>query len=162
MVQKPITLTEQGLKQISEELEQLKTVRRQEVAEKIKVARGFGDLSENAEYDEAKNEQAVVESRIVELENMLKVAVVMNKDMIKRNIVSLGTTVTVKVIEPDFEEQTKFHIVGSTEANPMEGRISDESPVGRALIGRKVKETVEVETAYGKTQYEILDVKPTK
>ncbi len=160
-MQKQVTLTEQGYKQISEELDFLKGSRRAEVAEKIKVARGFGDLSENAEYDEAKNEQAQLEARIAELEHTLKVAVVLSKDQIKHNTVSLGTSITVHVVEPDFEEDAEFDIVGSNEANPMEGRISDESPVGKALVGHMVGETVEVETAYGMTTYEILAVTPT-
>jgi transcription elongation factor GreA len=161
MMQKQVTLTEQGYKQISEELDFLKGTRRAEVAEKIKVARGFGDLSENAEYDEAKNEQAQLEARINELENTLKVAVVLSKDQIKHNTVSLGTTVRVHIVEPDFEEDAEFDIVGSNEANPMEGRISDESPVGKALVGHMVGETVELETTYGLTTYEILAVSPT-
>ncbi len=160
-MQKQVTLTEQGYKQISEELDFLKGSRRAEVAEKIKVARGFGDLSENAEYDEAKNEQAQLEARIAELENTLKVAVVLSKDQIKHNTVSLGTSISVHITEPDFEEDAEFDIVGSNEANPMEGRISDESPVGKALVGHMVGETVEVETAYGITTYEILAVTPT-
>ncbi len=160
-MQKQVTLTEQGYKQISEELDFLKGSRRAEVAEKIKVARGFGDLSENAEYDEAKNEQAQLEARIAELEHTLKVAVVLSKDQIKHNTVSLGTSISVHVVEPDFEEDAQFDIVGSNEANPMEGRISDESPVGKALVGHMVGETVEVETAYGMTTYEILAVTPT-
>lgn len=159
---KQITLTEQGYKQISEELEYLKGERRSEMAEKIKVARGFGDLSENAEYDEAKNEQAQVEARIAELEAMLKVAVVLTKDQIKSNTVSLGTTVKLHIIEPGLEEDAEFQIVGSNEANPLEGRISDESPVGKALSGHKVGERVSVETAFGTTDYEILAVSPTK
>ena len=161
-MQKQVTLTEQGYKQISEELEYLKGTRRSEMAEKIKTARGFGDLSENAEYDEAKNEQAQVEARIAELEAMLKVAVVLSKDQIKKNTVSLGTTVKLHIVEDDGEEDAEYQIVGSNEANPMEGRISDESPVGKQLIGHKKDDTVEVETPYGITKYTILGVKPTK
>ena len=134
-MQKQVILTAQGLKQITDELEDLKSLKREEVAEKIKQARSFGDLSENSEYDEAKNEQAMVESRIAELENMLKVAVVLNKDQIQRDVVSLGTSVKVKITEDGTEETALFQIVGSAEANPMEGRISDESPVGKALVG---------------------------
>lgn len=161
-MQKQVVLTATGFQQVTEELEELKTVKRQEMADKIKQARSFGDLSENSEYDEAKNEQAMVESRITELENMLKVAVVLNKDHIEHDVVSIGTTVNVRVIEDDFEETSTFEIVGSTEANPMEGRISDESPVGHALIGHKKGEKVEVETAFGKTVYHILAVDATE
>ena len=112
-MQKQVILTAQGLKQITDELEDLKSLKREEVAEKIKQARSFGDLSENSEYDEAKNEQAMVESRIAELENMLKVAVVLNKDQIQRDVVSLGTSVKVKIMEDGTEETALFQIVGS-------------------------------------------------
>ncbi len=160
-MQKQVILTAQGLKQITDELEDLKSLKREEVAEKIKQARSFGDLSENSEYDEAKNEQAMVESRIAELENMLKVAVVLNKDQIQRDVVSLGTSVKVKIMEDGTEETALFQIVGSAEANPMEGRISDESPVGKALVGHRCGDKVNVETAYGITVYEILAVDMT-
>ena len=160
-MEKEIVMTYAGLRALEDELEQLKTVKRKEVAEKIKVARGYGDLSENSEYDEAKNEQAMVESRIAELENMLKVAVVLNKDQIQRDVVSLGTSVKVKITEDGTEETALFQIVGSAEANPMEGRISDESPVGKALVGHRCGDKVNVETAYGVTVYEILAVDMT-
>lgn len=149
------------LKELEQELFYLKTTREKEVAEQIKEARSFGDLSENSEYDEAKNEQAMVESRIAELENMLKVAVVLNKDQIQRDVVSLGTSVKVKITEDGTEETALFQIVGSAEANPMEGRISDESPVGKALVGHRCGDKVNVETAYGVTVYEILAVDMT-
>ena len=158
---KQTVITDEGLKKLEKELEELKTVKRKEVAEKIKVALSFGDLSENSEYDEAKNEQAMVESRIAELENMLKVAVVLNKDQIQRDVVSLGTSVKVKIMEDGTEETALFQIVGSAEANPMEGRISDESPVGKALVGHRCGDKVNVETAYGVTVYEILAVDMT-
>ena len=156
-----IVMTKEGYDDLVKELNELKTTRRAEISEKIRVARGFGDLSENSEYDEAKNEQAMVESRIAELENMLKVAVVLNKDQIQRDVVSLGTSVKVKITEDGTEETALFQIVGSAEANPMEGRISDESPVGKALVGHRCGDKVNVETAYGVTVYEILAVDMT-
>lgn len=135
-------LTDEGLLKLERELEDLKTKKRQEVAEKIKVARGFGDLSENSEYDAAKEEQAQVEARIVQLENMLKNAKVIDNDDIDLTVVSIGTK--VKVYDVEFEEELEYSIVGSTEADPDLFKISDESPVGKALIGRNVGETVDV------------------
>lgn len=158
---KQIFVSKDGYLKLQNELEHLKTVKRAEIAQAIKKARSFGDLSENSEYDEAKNEQAMVESRIAELENMLKVAVVLNKDQIQRDVVSLGTSVKVKIMEDGTEETALFQIVGSAEANPMEGRISDESPVGKALVGHRCGDKVNVETAYGVTVYEILAVDMT-
>ncbi len=142
MDNKQIMLTDEGLLKLERELEDLKTKKRQEVAEKIKVARGFGDLSENSEYDAAKEEQAQVEARIVQLENMLKNAKVIDHDDIDLNVVSIGTK--VKVYDVEFEEELEYSIVGSTEADPDLYKISDESPVGKALIGRNVGETVDV------------------
>ena len=140
MDKKQVTLTASGLEKLEEELEYLKTKKRKEVSEKIKVALGFGDLSENSEYDEAKNEQAHVEARIVTLENMLKNAVVIDESEIDLDRVGLGTK--VKVLDVEFDEEIEYNIVGSTEADPDQQKISDESPVGKALIGRKVGETV--------------------
>ncbi len=142
MDNKQIMLTDEGLLKLERELEDLKTKKRQEVAEKIKVARGFGDLSENSEYDAAKEEQAQVEARIIHLENMLKNAKVIDHDDIDLNVVSIGTK--VKVYDVEFEEELEYSIVGSTEADPDLYKISDESPVGKALIGRNVGETVDV------------------
>lgn len=147
MDQKQIMLTDEGLQKLEEELEYLKTIKRKEVSEKIKEALGFGDLSENAEYDEAKNEQARVEVRIVQLEKMLKNAKVIDQDDIDIDKVGLGTR--VKVYDEDFEEELEYSIVGSTEADPDAFKISDESPVGRALIGKQVGEEVEVSTPAG-------------
>ncbi len=147
MENKQIMLTDEGLQKLEDELEYLKTVKRKEVSEKIKEALGFGDLSENAEYDEAKNEQAQVEVRIVQLENMLKNAKVIDQDDIDIEQVGIGTR--VKVLDPEFDETIEYSIVGSTEADPDKNKISDESPVGKALIGKKIGEAVEVNTPAG-------------
>lgn len=156
MANKQVVLTYQGLKDLEAELENLKTVRRKEVAEKIKEARSFGDLSENSEYDEAKNEQAQVETRIVELENMLKNVTVIDDNEVNTEIVSIGCK--VKVFDYDFNEEVTYSIVGSTEANPASFKISDESPVGSALIGKKVDEEVDVEAPEGTIKLKILDI----
>lgn len=156
MDNKQIMLTDEGLLKLEQELENLRTKKRKEVAEKIKVARGFGDLSENSEYDAAKEEQAQVEARIVQLENMLKNAKVIDNDDIDLNVVSIGTR--VKVYDEEFEEELEYSIVGSTEADPDMFRISDESPVGRALIGRNIGDTVDVETPGGVIKFKILSI----
>lgn len=154
MDNKEVKLTESGLQQLEEELEYLKTKKRKEVSEKIKVALGFGDLSENSEYDEAKNEQAQVEARIVSLENMLKNAVVINESERDTSKVGLGATVVLHDIE--FDEDLEYKIVGSTEADPDEGKLSDESPLGKALLGKGEGETVDVDAPMGIIQYKIL------
>ncbi len=156
MENKEIVLTDEGLLKLEQELENLKTVKRQEVAEKIKVARGFGDLSENSEYDAAKEEQAQVEARIVQLEKMLKNARVIDQDDIDLNTVSIGTRVTV--YDEEFDEEVEYSIVGSTETDPDALKISDESPVGRALIGKNVGETVEIDTPGGTISLKILSI----
>ena len=156
MENKEIVLTDEGLLKLEQELESLKTEKRQEVAEKIKVARGFGDLSENAEYDAAKEEQAQIEARIVQLEKMLKNARVIDQDDIDLNTVSIGTR--VKVYDVEFDEEVEYSIVGSTEADPDALKISDESPVGKALIGRNVGETVDVDTPGGTISLKILSI----
>lgn len=156
MDNKQIMLTDEGLLKLEQELENLRTKKRKEVAEKIKVARGFGDLSENSEYDAAKEEQAQVEARIVQLENMLKNAKVIDHDDIDLNVVSIGTRVTV--YDEEFEEEQEYSIVGSTEADPDMFRISDESPVGRALIGRNIGDIVDVETPGGVIKFKILSI----
>lgn len=156
MDNKQILLTDAGLLKLEQELEMLKTQKRQEVAEKIKVARGFGDLSENSEYDAAKEEQAQVESRIVQLENMLKNARVIDEDEIDLNVVSIGTR--VKVYDEEFEEELEYSIVGSTEADPDLFKISDESPVGKALVGRSIGDVVDVETPGGVIKFKILSI----
>lgn len=131
-------------------------VRRKEVAEKIKQALAFGDLSENSEYDEAKNEQAQVEARIAQIEGMLKVARVVDNDSISTDAVSVGTR--VKLLDVEFEEEEEYAIVGSSEADPSQNRLSYESPVGKALLGKKVGDVVEVEVPAGKIQFKVLDI----
>ena len=128
---KKVVVTASGLKALEEELEMLKTVRRSEISEKIRVARGYGDLSENSEYDEAKNEQAKIEARIVELESMLKNVEIIEDVKGSAKTVVIG--VKVKALDMEFDEECEYRVVGSTEANPLEGKISDESPLGKAL-----------------------------
>ena len=150
-------LTYEGLKKLEEELEDLKVVRRKEVADKIKEAREQGDLSENAEYDAAKDEQRDIEARIEELEKLLKNAEVVVEDEVNLDKINIGCV--VKVYDKEFEEEMEFQIVGSTEANSLQNKISNESPVGHALIGKKVGDIVEVETQAGVIEYEVLDIK---
>ncbi|HOQ36525.1 MAG TPA: transcription elongation factor GreA [Acetivibrio sp.] len=156
MQNKEVVLTYEGLQKLEQELENLKTVRRREVAERIKQALSFGDLSENSEYDEAKNEQAYVEGRIVQLENMLKNAKVIDEDEVKTDAVSIGSK--VKVFDLEFDEEVEYHIVGSTEADPSKYKISYESPVGKALIGKKKGTMVEVEVPDGVIKFKILEI----
>ncbi|RRH08400.1 transcription elongation factor GreA, partial [Clostridioides difficile] len=144
---KEFLLTQEGYDKLEEELENLKVVKRKEVAERIKVAISFGDLSENAEYDEAKKEQAQVEERILKLENMVRKAVIIDESKIDLNVVTIGSIVKVKDLE--FDEEVEYTIVGSTEADPYDGKISNESPVGKALLGRAAKEVVEVQVPDG-------------
>ena len=153
---KEVILTDEGLKKLEDELDELKTVKRKEIAEKIKVALSFGDLSENSEYDEAKNEQAMVEARIANIEEILKKATVIKDSDINTNKVFVGTN--VKVLDMEFDEECTYRIVGSNEADPDDGKISDESPVGKVLIGHKVGEIVEVETPAGIVKYKILKI----
>ena len=147
MAEKKVILTYEGLKKMEEELENLKTVRRKEVAEKIKEARGQGDLSENAEYDAAKEEQAEIESRIVVLEKMLRNAEVIDDDEVNNDMISVGSI--VKLYDFEFEEEVEYSIVGSAEADPMNGKISNESPVGLGLIGHKLGEFAPTRTFKG-------------
>lgn len=152
-------VTAEGLAALEKELEHLKGVGRKEVAEKIKVARSFGDLSENSEYDEAKNDQAIMEARIADLEVMLKGAVIINEDELNNETVSIGSKIEVTILMPNGKESERdFKIVGSNEADPRNGKISDESAVGKALIGAKVGQTVEVETPAGVTKYTIVTI----
>ena len=153
---KKVVMTYDGLKKMEQELENLKTVRRKEVAEKIKEARGQGDLSENAEYDAAKEEQGEIESRIVQLENLLRNAEVNDEDVLKMDVVNLGSKVTV--LDVEFDEEMEYSIVGSTEADPMNGRISNESPLGMALLGQKVGATVMADTPDGEVAFKILNI----
>ncbi len=157
MVEKQEILTQEGYNKIEDEVEYLKTVKRKEVAQRIKVAISFGDLSENAEYDEAKNEQAQVEERIVKLENILRKAVIIDESQIDSSVVTVGST--VKVYDKDFDEEVEYTIVGSAEADPYNGKISNESPVGKAFIGRHIDEEVEVHAPNGIVIYKILEIK---
>ena len=155
-MEKQVILTQEGLNNLKNELENLKTVRRKEVAEKIKVALSFGDLSENSEYDEAKNEQAIMESRILEIEAMLKNVKVIDEDELSTDKIHVGSK--IKVHDVSFNETLDYRIVGSSEADPREGRISDESPVGAALLGHKKGQTVVVKTPGGDVKYKILEI----
>jgi len=157
MTDKEVLLTPHGLKKLETELEQLKTVKRKEVAERIKQAIAFGDISENSEYDEAKNEQAQLEERIAKLETMLRKAKIIDEDEISVETVNIGATVKVKDIE--FDEVVEYTIVGSAEADPYELKISNESPVGRNLLGKKVGDVVDIQIPDGVTKYEILEIK---
>ncbi|GAA0071980.1 transcription elongation factor GreA [Clostridium sardiniense] len=154
--QKKFVMTYEGVKKLENELEHLKTVKRKEITEKIKVALGYGDLSENSEYDEAKNEQAFTEGRILQLENMLKNAEVVDESEIPSDVVAVGAKVKVK--DYDFDEEVIYTIVGSAEADPMEFKISNESPVGAGLIGKKVGDIVEISVPDGVSKYEVLEI----
>ncbi len=156
MSAKEVVLTYEGLKKLEEELDFLRGTKRKEVAERIKQALSFGDISENSEYDEAKNEQAQVEGRIVQLESMLKHARIIDEDEVKTDVVSLGSK--VKIFDIEFDEEVEYLIVGSTEANPLKSKISNESPVGAALIGHKKGETVEVQVPDGVLKFKILEI----
>ncbi len=153
---KQTVLTSEGLKKLEEELDELKSVKRREVAEKIKIALGYGDLSENSEYDEAKNEQGLIEARIAEIEATLKNVKIIDEDNLSTEHVQLGNTVTVKDIEED--EILVLHIVGSKEVDVEKNKISDESPIGRALMGHAKGETVDVEAPAGSFKFEIIDI----
>ena len=153
---KSVMLTAEGLKQLEEELDLLKGEKRKEIAEKIKVARSYGDLSENSEYDDAKNEQAILEARIATIEATLKVAVVINENEISDQTVHVGSLVKVENISVGRE--VEYRIIGSNESNPKENKISDESPVGKALLGRRVGDMVEVEVPAGLMTFKILAV----
>lgn len=156
MEEKKNLLTYAGLKKLEEELHDLKVVKRKEVAEKIKEAREQGDLSENAEYDAAKDEQRDIEARIEEIEKILKNAEVVVEDEVDLDRISVGCK--VKVHDYDFEEDMELKIVGSTEANSLEGKISNESPVGKALIGAHTRDIVEVEMPAGIMKYKVLEI----
>lgn len=157
MPEKQIILTAEGLKKIEQKLDYLKSVRRRDVAERIKQAIEFGDISENSEYEDAKNEQAFIEGEILTLEKMLRNAKLIDEDEISADVVSLGSTVVLKDLE--FGDELEYTIVGSAEADPTEFRISNESPVGEAILGRKVGSIVEVNVPAGTLKYEIVDIK---
>lgn len=154
--EKVFPMTQEGKAKLEQELENLKTVKRKEVVERIKIARSFGDLSENSEYDSAKEEQAFVEGRITTLENMIRNAKIITEDEMKGDAVSLGSTVTFIEL-PDGEEET-YSIVGSAEADPFEGKISNDSPIAKSLIGKKVGEEVSVQTPGGEMSVKITSI----
>ena len=156
MTGKEVILTYEGLKKLENELEYLKSIKRREIAERIKQALSFGDVTENSEYDEVKNEQAYIESRIVQIESMLKNAKVIDEEDIDTESVSLGCR--VKVLDMDSREEVEYFIVGSTEADPGKYKISNESPVGRALIGRGKGDMVEVSAPAGVIKLKILNI----
>ena len=149
-------LTSAGLKKLEDELAELEVVKRKEVAEKIKEAREQGDLSENAEYDAAKDEQRDIEARIEEIKAILKDVEVVDEDEVDTNKISVGCK--VKIYDCEFDEEIEYFIVGSTESNSLEGKISNESPVGRALMGAKKGDIVTVETQAGAMEYKILEI----
>ena len=149
-------LTYEGLKKYEEELQDLKVVKRREVAQKIKEAREQGDLSENAEYDAAKDEQRDIEARIEELEKILKNAEVVDEDEVDLERINIGCK--VKILDIEYNEELEYKIVGSTEANSLKGKISNESPVGKALMGTKVGDVITVETPAGAFQYKVLEI----
>ena len=154
---KDVILTPQGLETLQRELDDLQTTKRREVAERIKEAREFGDISENSEYDDAKNEQMMLEQKIAQLEERLRSAQVVNPSELSTDLVRVGVTVNVK--DEKTGDSDKYTIVGSAEANPNEQKLSNESPVGKAIIGRKKGEVVEVAAPRGSLKYKILDIK---
>lgn len=149
-------LTYEGLKKLEDELQDLKVVKRKEVADKIREAREQGDLSENAEYDAAKDEQRDIEARIEEIEKILKNAEVVVEEDVNLDQINIGCS--VRIYDMEFEEELEYKIVGSTEANSLKGKISNESPVGKALLGKKVGDTVIVETQAGEISYKVLEI----
>jgi transcription elongation factor GreA len=157
MSEKEVLLTQDGLKRLEEELEHLKSVKRREVAERIKVAIGYGDISENSEYEDAKNEQAFIEGRVITLEKMLRNARIINNDDVDTDTVSVGSIVTLEDME--FNENVEYTIVGTAESDPLSNKISNESPVGKALLGKKKEAIVDVQVPAGVIQYKIIDIK---
>lgn len=159
MAEKQYFVTKEGKEALEKEYEHLVTVGRKDAAEKLKVARSFGDLSENSEYDEAKNDQAIMEARIADLEEMLKRAVVIEDSDVNKDSVNVGSSVDLEVTTADGAKRNlTYKIVGSNEANPREGKISDESAVGKALVGKKAGESAQVETPRGTMTYTIINV----
>ncbi len=157
MEEKEVLLTQEGFNNLEKELEYLKTEKRGEIAERIKIALGFGDLSENSEYDEAKNAQAENEAKIAELENKVRYAKIIDESEIDTKTVQVGNS--VKVYDEEFDEEVVYTIVGSTEVNLVENKISNESPLGKALIGAKKGAVIEVEAPGGVSKYKILSIK---
>jgi transcription elongation factor GreA len=157
MTEKEVLLTAEGLEKLEAELEHLKTVKRREVAQRIKAATEFGDLSENSEYDDAKNEQAFIEGRILTLEKQLRNAKIIETEGLSADRVSVGSSVLLRDMET--QEEVEYKIVGSVEANPLEMKISNESPVGKSLLGRTSGECIEVNAPRGTLQYEIVQIR---
>ncbi len=157
MAEQKIILTEEGLKKLEERHEYLVSVKRREVAERLKEAIALGDLSENSEYDDAKNEQSAVETEILDLQAKIRNAEIIKKDDSKKNVVHMGDTVIIKDLE--FGDELEYTLVGSTEADPTEMKISNESPVGSAILGQKTGKTVEVNAPAGVLKYKILKIK---
>ena len=154
---KEVILTPEGYEKLKQEIEELSTVKRREVAERIRIAREFGDIAENAEYDDAKNEQAMLEHKIAQLEERLLSARVITKKEISKDAVSIGSHVRLRDMQAN--KTFEYRIVGSAEANPAENKLSNESPVGKAIIGHKKGETVEVQAPRGKMKFKILEIK---
>ena len=157
---KEVLLTEEGYEKLEKELDNLVNVKRREVAKRIKVAREFGDISENSEYDDAKNEQAFIEGRIKEIKNMLRNARVVKDDEVTDKTVNIGTTVKLK--DKDNDEIYSYTIVGAAESDPLNYKISHESPIGKSIIGHKIGDTVKVEVPSGIISYEVLSIEKTK
>ena len=160
MSEKKNLLTYEGLKKLEDELQDLKVVQRKEIAQKIKESREQGDLSENAEYDAAKDEQRDIEARIEQIEKILKNAEVVVEDEVDLDKISVGCV--VKVLDVEYDEEEEFKLVGSSEANSLNGKISNESPVGKALIGARVGDTIKVETQAGEIEYKVLEIQRSK
>jgi transcription elongation factor GreA len=154
---KEVILTAEGYEKLKQEIEFLQNDKRREVADRIRIARDFGDIAENAEYDDAKNEQAMLEARIAKLEEQLSAARVIEADEITSDVVSIGSHVKLK--DMDDNKTVEYHIVGSAEANPAEQKLSNESPVGKAILGKKKGEVVEVVAPRGALKYKIMDIK---
>ncbi len=157
MSEKEVLLTPAGLKKLEDELEHLKSVKRREVAERIKVAISYGDISENSEYEDAKNEQAFVEGRIITLEKMLRNARIIHEEEVDTGVVSIGSTVRLRDVA--YKEDVEYLIVGSAESDPTDNKISNESPVGKALLGKSVGSQVEVSVPAGTIRYEVLEIR---
>ncbi len=157
MGDKEVILTQEGLKKLEDELEFLKSVKRREVAERIKVAIGYGDISENSEYEDAKNEQAFIEGRVITLEKLLRNARIINNDDINTDSVGVGATVTVEDVE--FGDTVEYLIVGTAESDPLNNKISNESPVGKAILGKQRGAIVDVNVPQGVVQYKIIDIR---
>ena len=156
MEDKEVLLTQEGYDKLEQELDELKTTKRAEIAERIKIALGYGDLSENSEYDEAKNAQAENETKIAELENKIRYAKIINESEIDTKTVQVGNT--VKLLDIEFNEEVSYTIVGSTEVDLAQNKISNESPIGAAVLGAKKNQTIEVQAPAGVVQYKVLSI----